>query len=65
MVDLLIDSGASLRQNNEGAIFSLKQYPISFIPLVSGALWFLFPAHIKIYSQGQKKNLMPPLYANE
>ena len=32
MVDLLIDSGASLRQNNEGAIFSLKQYPISFIP---------------------------------
>ena len=66
MVDLLIDSGASLRQNNEGAIFSLKQYPIFFIPsgLQGSVVPFSCP-YQNLLSGQKKKNLMPPLYANE
>ena len=34
----------------------------SLFLLVSRALWFLFPAHIKIYSQGKKKKTSCHLY---
>ena len=57
MVDLLIDSRASLRPNNEGAIFSLKQYPIFFIPsgLQGSVVPFSCPYQNLLSGQKKKK----------
>ena len=62
MVDLLIDSGASLRQNNEGAIFSLKQYPIFFIPSGLQGSVVPFSCPYQNLLSGQKKKPSCHLY---
>lgn len=61
MVDLLTDSGASLRQNMRAPFFHWNNSLSPLLLLVSRALWFLSPAHIKIYSKAKKiKNKINP-----
>ena len=64
MVHLLIDAGASLRQNNEGShVFQWNNYSLSFIP--SRALCHLSPVPYQNLLSGRKKNLVSPLYTKD